>query len=108
VLFPDEIEVLLAYLRTTDADAFTQAFHRTIDKVISPNRRHAQMMALQSITNEQGQPYLTAAQAEQIRENEQAHVPDDVLTTLFHANQPRENLPPFAERLERLLFERTI
>lgn len=108
VLFPDEIEVLLAYLRTTDADAFTQAFHRTIDKVISPNRRHAQMMALQSITNEQGQPYLTAAQAEPIRENEQAHVPDDVLTTLFHANQPRENLPPFAERLERLLFERTI
>lgn len=108
VLFPDEIEVLLAYLRTTDATTFTQAFHRTLARVISPNRRHAQIMALQSIKNEQGQPYLTAAQAEQISAHEQENVPDDVLTILFHADQPRENLPQFAERLERLLFERTI
>ncbi len=108
VLFPDEIEVLLAYLRTTDADTFMQTFHRALEKVISPNRRHAQMMALQSIKNEQGQPYLTHDRAEQISANEQEKVPDDVLTTLFHADRPRRNLAQFAERLERLLFERTI
>ncbi|MFP4437455.1 MAG: AAA family ATPase [Chloroflexaceae bacterium] len=107
VLFPDEIEVLLAYLRTGDAGTFAQTYHAILDNLISPNRRQAQMLALQSIKDTQGQPYLTYDQARQISEQNQP-VPDDLLTRLFHSDQPRTDLPQFAERLERFLFERTI
>jgi hypothetical protein len=66
------------------------------------------MLALQSVTDADGNPYLKAGQAQTISEDEQAEVPQEVLTPLFHADQPRANLPHLTERLQRFLFERTI
>ncbi len=108
VLFPDEIEVLLAYLRTQNADAFTEAYNAILERIMSPNRRYAHMMALQSVPNAQGQRPLTHAQVREMSEDERQRVPAAVLTPRFHADQPREPLPQFTERLERLLFERTL
>lgn len=108
VLFPDEIEILLAYLRPQNADAFVAAYNAILERMISPNRRYAHMMALQSVPNAQGQRPLTHTQVRAMIEDERQHVPATVLTPLFHADQPREPLPQFTERLERLLFERTL
>jgi MoxR-like ATPase len=108
ILFPDEIEALLAYLRSTDAPTFAAAYGRMLGNLISPKRRNAQMLALGSIKNDVGQPYLSVSEAQTIAQDENGSVPEATLATLFHADQSRNQLPQFAERLERFLFERTI
>jgi MoxR-like ATPase len=108
ILFPDEIEVLLAYLNTTDAPTFAEAYNQILGSLISTKRRNAQMLALQSIRDPNGRPYLDLAEARAIVQDERGTVPEPVLSTLFHAAQQRGALLQLTERLERLLFERTI
>ncbi len=108
ILFPDEIEVLLVYLRTSAAPLFAEQFNRLLSQIVSGKRRTAQMLALQSIKQPDGSPYLARVDARTIAEDERSAVAADVLTALFHTDQPRDRLPAFEARLEQFLFERTI
>lgn len=108
ILFPDEIEALLIFLRTGDTDAFALCYGRMLAEVTNPRRRMAHMHALHSARDEQGQPYLSFEDARTVAADEKKAVSVDVLSRLFHTAQPRRQLLLFEERLERFLFERTI
>jgi hypothetical protein len=108
ILFPDEIEALLAYLNTTDAPGFAEAYNQMLSSLISVKRRNAQMLALQSIRDSDGRPYLNLTEARTIVQDERSTVQEPILATLFLTAQPRGVLPQLTERLERLLFERSI
>lgn len=108
ILFPDEIESLLAYLRTQNAADFATQYNAMLARQTSPKRRNAQMLALQSVRDDQDVAIVAPDLALQIASDEQALVPEDVLDRLFHASQPRDRLPDIEGRLERFLFERTI
>jgi hypothetical protein len=108
ILFSDEIEVLLTFLRTPDATSFTREYNAVLGKLTSLKRRSAQVLALQSIKDPQGQPYLSFDEARAIATHETQSIDESVLNALFHADQPRGRLPQLEERLERFLFERII
>ncbi len=108
ILLPDEIEVLLAYLRNTTAADFATRYGVLLGRLISPKRRTAQMLALQSIRDDQGQPLITPEDATRIADDERTTVPDAVLAAIFHTAAPRGRLRDVEERLDRFLFERTI
>jgi MoxR-like ATPase len=108
ILFPDEIEALLALLRTSGAGDFVQEYHAMLTRLTSLRRRSAQVMALQSVRDAQGQPALSLAAVRDIVNGDTQQVPASVLVPLFHADQPRQHLPALEERLERFLFERMI
>lgn len=108
ILFPDEIEVLLAYLRSTNSNDFAQHYNALLARQTSPKRRSAQMLALQSVRNDQGQAIINADYAQQIIQDEQASIATQLLEQLFHSDSQRNLLPDLIDRLERFLFERTI
>lgn len=108
ILFPDEIEALLAYLRTQNATDFATQYNAMLARQTSPKRRNAQMLALQSVRDESEVALVAPALALAVACDEQASMPNDLLDRLFHASQPRDRLPDVEGRLERFLFERTI
>lgn len=108
VLFPDELDALLALLRTRDAATFASEYNAQLERLLSPRRRSAQVLALQSIKDAHGQPYLAPDAGRAIAAGSASHVPAAVLAPLFHADQPRDRLPHLEERLERFLFERML
>jgi MoxR-like ATPase len=108
VLFPDELDALLALLRTRDAAAFASEYNAQLERLLSPRRRSAQVLALQSIKDTHGEPYLSTEAGRAIAAGSSSHVPAEVLAPLFHADQPRGRLPHLEERLERFLFERML
>lgn len=108
ILFPDEIEVLLAYLRSQSAADFAARYNTILGQLTSIKRRNAQMLALQSVRDDDGQAIVSPDMAQKIAGDERETVPEDVLVRIFHAAQPHGPLSDVEERLERLLFERTI
>jgi MoxR-like ATPase len=108
VLFPDELDALLALLRTRDAAAFAGEYNAQLERLLSPRRRSAQVLALQSIKDAEGQPLLAPDIGRAIAAGSVSHVPAEVLAPLFHADQPRDRVPHLEERLERFLFERML
>jgi MoxR-like ATPase len=108
ILFPDELETLLALLRTPDAPAFAHDYNTMLAGLTSLKRRGAQVIALQSVRDAQGQPFIAPEAGRAIAMGEGQAVPVAVLAALFHADQPRGRLPQLEERLERVLFERMI
>ncbi len=108
VLFPDEVEVLLAYIHTRNAPDFAHQYNALLEGLTSPKRRSAHIMALQSVRDTQGTPALSPQAARAIVTSEIRHIAEDVLTALFYADQPRGSLPPLAERLERFVAERAL
>ncbi len=107
ILFPDELESILLYLRTSSSADFASAYQALLTRLTTPRRRSAQVMALQSVRDADGQPYLSMDEARRVIEDEQHPIDDAVLTLLFHADQPRGRLEYLEERLERFLVERT-
>ncbi len=108
ILFPDEIESLLAYLRSQNAADFAARYNDMLKRLTSIKRRNAQMLALQSVRDDDGAAIVLPDLALKIAGDENEIVPPDVLARLFHTAQPRDHLVDFEERLERFLFERTI
>ncbi len=108
ILFPDEVEVLLAYLRSDDPHSFAEQYTRMLAGLASPKRCNAQMLALQSVKDAGGNAYLSVEGAQKIVAEELQSVDDAVLATLFHADVPRSRLPRFEGRMERFLFERVL
>jgi len=108
ILFPDEIDVLLLYLRSGDAAGFRQGYEDVLASLSSSGRRSAQMSALQSIKQADGQPYLAYELARSLADGKRADLPAEALARIFHADQTRGRLPELEERLERFLFERMI
>lgn len=108
ILFPDEIEALLAYLRSQNAADFATQYNAMLMRQTSPKRRNAQMLAVQSVRDDAGVPLIVPDTALKIVTDEQATMPPEILDRLFHASQPRNRLPDVEGRLERFLFERTI
>lgn len=108
ILFPDEIDVILAYLRSSDIDDFAKAYEIVLNNVVSLKRRTAQIMALQSIKDPtNGHSYLSSSEARILVDDEQSVVPRVVLNELFHTEY-HGRLLDFEGRLERFLFERMI
>ncbi|GER90546.1 hypothetical protein KDW_47080 [Dictyobacter vulcani] len=106
VLLPDEIEALLLYL-TTPADTFPVAYTRLLDKLNSmPQRLYSQLLSLASVTNPNGHPFLTAAQVEQLANQDRPEVPATILTGLFQLQPETDNLPQFTRRLRSFKAER--
>ncbi len=108
ILFPDELDVLLAWLRAPDAAAFASAYNTMLAGLSSYKRRGAQVFGLQSARDTSGQPFFSGDTAHAIAAGELAALPAEVLTPLFQSDQPRGPLPHLEARLERLLFERMI
>ncbi|NJN66102.1 MAG: AAA domain-containing protein [Chloroflexaceae bacterium] len=108
ILFPDELESLLIYLRTTSSADFASAYQSMLARLTNPRRRSAQVIALQSIKDRHEQPYLSMDEARRIIEDDQHPIDEAVLAPLFHADQPRGRLECLEERLERFFFERTM
>lgn len=108
ILFPDEIEALLAYLRSQTVADFADRYNGMLKRLTSIKRRNAQMLALQSVRDDNGSAIVLPDLALKIAGDENETVPPEVLDRLFHAAQPRDRLVDLEERLERFLFERTI
>lgn len=107
VLLPDEIDALLLFLSSERTD-FSAAYHRLLSRLASttPQRLSSQLLALSSVCNEQGQPYLTDADVERITEQNVPTVDPGILSGIFHLEQPRYPLPQFTRRLRTFKAER--
>jgi DNA polymerase III delta prime subunit len=108
ILFPDELEAVLIYVQTTTAADFVHEYNAMLGRLTSTRRRAAQMLALQSVHNDAGQPYLAPETARALAEDEQHKLEESVLVPIFHADQPRQRLLLLEERLQHFLSERTI
>jgi MoxR-like ATPase len=108
ILYPDELEALLVYLRSASLDTFAGEFNRALGSLRSPKRRVAHLMALHTARGIDGQPALDMKQAGALANDPEQTIEPAILAKLFQADQPRGALPEFAERLERFLFERMI
>ncbi len=97
VLIPDEIETLLSYL-TTEHTSFAHKYHDILHRLAS-SRIYAQLLALGSVINDQGQPFLSNGQIEHIIAADTPQVPAPILNDLFHLDSPPARLPQFARRL---------
>jgi hypothetical protein len=91
----------------TAAD-FAASYNAVLKRLTSIKRRNAEMLALQSVRDDNGAAIVSPDLALKIAGDENESVPEDVLDRLFHADQPRDRLIDVEERLERFLFERTI
>jgi MoxR-like ATPase len=106
VLLPDEIETLLLYL-TTERDDFERAYNNLLSELVSTSHRlYGQLLALGSISDDHGQPFLTDEEIEKIVAQGQPRIPKDTLTSLFHLEQPLCRLPQFTRRLRTFKAER--
>lgn len=108
ILFPDELEVLLAYLQTSDANAFAQQYREILGKLISIKRRTAQLLALHSVRDADGKPYLEQSLIASLVEQNLSQLETINLTAIFQTDQSRAALPAFEQRLRQFLLERAI
>jgi MoxR-like ATPase len=106
VLLPDEIDTLLLYLTTERID-FSKSYHALLARLSdNQHRLYGQVLALGSVSDENGQPLLSDEQVEQIVKQEPPVVPETTLNALFHLDKPLHKLPQFARRLRTFKAER--
>jgi AAA domain (dynein-related subfamily) len=106
VLLPDEIEALLLYL-TSERGAFSTAYNTLLARLTDRQHRvYGQLLALGSVSDEQGQPLLSDEKIEQIANQEQPTIPEASLTALFHLDKPFYKLSQFTRRLRTFKAER--
>jgi len=106
VLLPDEIEALLLYL-TCERGAFSTAYYALLSRLADRQHRlYGQLLALGSVSAEDGQPLLSDERIEQIAGQEPPAVPEVTLSTLFHLDKPFYKLPQFTRRLRTFKAER--
>ncbi|HEV2662298.1 MAG TPA: hypothetical protein VGU68_16950, partial [Ktedonobacteraceae bacterium] len=70
------------------------------------HRIYGQLLALGSVSAEDGQPLLSDERIEQIADQEPPTIPDITLRTLFHLDKPFYKLPQFTRRLRTFKAER--
>jgi hypothetical protein len=104
VLMPDEIEMLLNYL-TTERISFADKCNDILRRLAS-SRIDAQLLALGSVNNDQGQHFLTDEQIEKIAAADTPQMPAAILQILFHLGSPPIRLPQFTHRLRVFKAER--
>ena len=106
VLLPDEIDTLLLYL-TTDRIDFSKSYHALLAHLSdNQHRLYGQLLALGSVSDENGQSLLSDERVEQIVKQEPPVVPETTLNALFHLDKPLHKLPQFARRLRTFKAER--
>jgi hypothetical protein len=106
VLLPDEIETLLLRFSLEPA-AFSKAYNDLLGRLTSsPQRLYGQLIALGSIRDEEGRPFLSDAEIEEIASQPQPAIPGEQLTALFHLNFSMGNLGQFRRRLRAFKMER--
>ncbi|SRR6266487_7723 len=106
VLLPDEIEALLLSL-TCERGAFSTAYHALLSRLADRQHRvYGQLLALGSVSAEDGQPILSDERIEQIAGQESPAVPEATLSALFHLDKPFYKLPQFTSRLRTFKAER--
>jgi AAA domain (dynein-related subfamily) len=105
VLLPDELEVLIWYMKGIAGGEFVKRYNDQLG-ILVPRRRQAQLEALSRVVDENGQALLTDEQVEMLLQQTTPTVPDDVLPYLFHLNEPTLPLPQSARRLRMFKAER--
>lgn len=106
VLLPDELEVLLWYLKL-DKDAFITRYNDFLGKLVNtPRRLRAQLEAFNNVVNDTGNPFLTDDEVERLSEQEKPQIAPEALTAIFHLDQHRYALPQFTRRLRTFKAER--
>jgi len=106
VLLPDELEVLLWYLKL-DKDAFVTKYNNSLsDPAKSPRRRRAQLEALSNVVDISGDPILAEDEVERLSEQEKPQIAAEVLTAIFHLDHSPFRLPQFTRRLRTFKAER--
>src|SRR5216683_2865774 len=106
VLLPDELEILLWYLKL-EKDAFINKYNDFLGKLVnSPRRLRAQLEALSAVVDNSSNPFLTEDQVEHLAEQEKPQIAAEALTAIFHLDQPRYALPQFIRRLRTFKAER--
>jgi len=106
VLLPDELEVLLWYLKL-DKDAFITKYNDSLSNLAkTPRRRRAQLEALNSVVGTHGNPFLSDDEVERLVEQEKLQIATEVLTAIFHLDHSPFRLPQFTRRLRTFKAER--
>ncbi|BCL80115.1 AAA family ATPase [Ktedonobacteria bacterium brp13] len=106
VLLPDEIETLLLYL-TTEHSSFNNAYSRLLTRLTStPQSLYRQLLALASVQNEAGQPFISDTQVEELATQDRPEIAAAILSDLFHLQSPAYQLPQFTRRLRTFKAER--
>jgi hypothetical protein len=106
VLMPDENETLLSFL-TTERASFADTYHDRLRRLAS-TRIYAQLLALGSVINDQGQSFLSDDQIERIAVADTPQIPVPILSELFHLDSPPMRLPQFTRRLRIFKTERRL
>jgi hypothetical protein len=100
------IDTLLLYLTTERID-FSKSYHALLAHLSdNQHRLYGQLLALGSVSAENGQPLLPDEQVELIVKQEQPAVPETTLNVLFHLDKPLYRLPQFTRRLRTFKAER--
>lgn len=106
VLLPDELDVLLWYLKL-DTASFIERYNFMLSTLVSkPRRFTAHLEAPGSVLDENGQPFLSDEIIEQLLDMEEPQLPADLLTPIFHLDVARPALPQFTRRLRTFKVER--
>lgn len=112
VLLPDELEVLLWYLKL-DTDAFITKYHRFISSLNTKRRRlAAHLEALHRVVNVQAEAFLSDEAVERLLDEEEdlsqlipELLPPALLTEAFHLDHSPYKLPQFTRRLRTFKTE---
>ncbi|HVU68367.1 MAG TPA: hypothetical protein VHD63_14610, partial [Ktedonobacteraceae bacterium] len=109
VLLPDEIEALLLVLTRANQD-FHPAYNGLLNGLTDrPQRLYGQLMTLARVTAENGKPYLSDRQVEEIANSSQPAIDPGTLADLFHIYRLSASwtpLPQFTRRLRDFKAER--
>jgi hypothetical protein len=112
VLLPDELEVLLWYLKL-DKDAFINKYHRFIYSLNTKRRRlAAHLEAIHRVVNVQAEALLPDEAVERLLDEEEdlsrlipELLPAELLTEAFHLDHLPYELPQFTRRLRTFKTE---
>lgn len=105
VLLPDELEVLYWSIKLPNLDAFIESYNQLLS-TLAPRRRKAQLEALGTVVDQDGNVLLDDEQIEKLAQEAEPQVPHDALIKIFHLDQASLHLPQFARRLRIFKAER--
>lgn len=106
VLLPDEIDTLLLVL-TRPGESFPAAYNALLlDLADRPQRLTNQLLALSRVVAEDGTPYLSDDEVEDMVNSTRPAVSSEKLGGLFHLAEPGGRLPQFIRRLRTFKAER--
>jgi serine/threonine protein kinase/MoxR-like ATPase len=105
VLLPDELEVLYWSIKRYNSDTFIDSYNQLLS-TLAPRRRKAQLEALGTVLDQDGNVLLDDEQIEKLVHEAEPQVSRDTLILIFHLDQTSLLLPQFARRLRIFKAER--